>query len=353
MSSRIPATNSLAGTLGHSLFFLTILAGILVIVIAMQSIFTVGSQELGLIRRFGKLQNIVGTGTYYCWPYPIETTQKIPFQKEMSIAISTFRRGLPASAQYALPETLDPETIAYLVTADQGILFMQNCTLSFTIDTQDKEAMIRFLTAYPEQRDFLGTVTEPAYNPALRQFLAQSAVKAAAEMKTEEIIRQPAIFGETILTHLRRTLQKMQFGIQCQNVIANAAIPEQIADAYAAVGMGRAQEQQQFVESRKKAAQLTGEGQTERGRILSRAQTDAARRIGSARAAADYFSGVHPSYLRDPEGIRSLLRDRSLNRIFAHADEIIIFDEKTIQQLSLNLTRHPATPKKKKRTDEK
>lgn len=347
MSPDLPfKENPLERVLHASVFWLYALGMIFGIVLLSQSVFWVGSQEIGLIWRFGKLQSIAEPGTHFCWPYPVESTQKIPYHKSMEVTITTLTPEKPLSSPNETAETLNPERDGYLLTADGAILTLPMCSLTYSIDGGDPAALVRLLTAYPDEKDFLGAVREAGHVPILRRLLEQAAIRATAEMKAENILRQPADFNDRILTFVREGVGRLHLGILCEKISANLFIPGQVSEAYETVGMIRSTEQKMLSDAAKKAVSLRSEGILLAGKIRSDAHSARAARLAQAKGDADRFNRILPEYRRHPETVRRILRDETAEKIYADAEEKIILDPLSIGQLRLNITRErPVQPK--------
>jgi membrane protease subunit HflK len=83
-------------------------------------IFSVGPDEQGIIRRFGKLVRIVGPGINWHLPSPIEgvNVPKITEVKRIEIGVRTIDPGPPARYRDVLPEAL-------MLTGDENIISVQ------------------------------------------------------------------------------------------------------------------------------------------------------------------------------------------------------------------------------------
>lgn len=89
------AGKSLSDALRISFVILKIIMIVLVGLFLLSGFETVGSDEQGLVLRFGKIRGVgeerlLGPGLHWIFPYPIEEIVKIPVEKRVNLAINSF-----------------------------------------------------------------------------------------------------------------------------------------------------------------------------------------------------------------------------------------------------------------------
>ena len=169
---------------------------VLVVVWLSNGIFIVEPQEQAVIKRFGEVYDVVGPGTHYHLPAPIETVQieSVTAVRRIEIGFRTIDPGPPAKFRQVTKESL-------MLTGDENIVDMQ-----FVV--QYKISNIE---------DYLYNLTNP-----------EVTVKSAAESAMREVVgnttvTQALTVGKAQIENitakrLQETLDNYKSGILISNV---------------------------------------------------------------------------------------------------------------------------------------
>ena len=107
-----------------------IIIGIIVVIWILTGIYIVSPDEVGVVKRFGKMVYSTGPGPHYHLPYPIETVlkPKVTKVRRVEIGFRTISPGPPAKYQRVPQESL-------MLTGDENIV-----DIMFIVQYQIKNA---------------------------------------------------------------------------------------------------------------------------------------------------------------------------------------------------------------------
>lgn len=126
-------TQALSDALRSSFYIVQVIMVLLLVAFLSSGFFTVGPQETAIVLRFGKPvgegdRALLGPGAHWAWPPPIDSIVRIP---RTSVQVSESSVGwmlTPEERAQGLPlpttgpNSLDPATSSYALTADTNII---------------------------------------------------------------------------------------------------------------------------------------------------------------------------------------------------------------------------------------
>lgn len=126
------ANQSLADALRKSFWVLKVLMGVLVVLYVLSGWFSVKTNEVGIVTRFGKVAGggvggaVLRPGWHWSWPYPIERWHTVSTaERELPIKFIEFRtekEQISGKLEYKYNDRLSPDRDDYLLTGDVNIL---------------------------------------------------------------------------------------------------------------------------------------------------------------------------------------------------------------------------------------
>lgn len=156
------AEKSLSEALGLSFVILKVIMVILVVAFLVSGFKTVGNDEKALVLRLGAVRGVsqedrvLGPGWHWVLPYPIDEIIRIPVQKQIDLAVTSFWYkenrddilGEGARPKRPIPPKLNPLTEGYCLTGSQA--------------TRSRRAAAAGLTAMALEADATAEVPEGA-----------------------------------------------------------------------------------------------------------------------------------------------------------------------------------------------
>jgi membrane protease subunit HflK len=314
---------------------------LLVILFFASGFFVVGPQERAVKLRFGKPVGegdaaLLGPGAHWSWPYPIDEVVKIPFSQvqEARSTVGWYAVTPEQEATRTEPpprETLNPVVDGYVLTGDANIIHVR--------------ATLRYRIIDPLSFIFSYTNTPAMITNALDSAL----YFAAAQFSVDDVLtRNQVAFRERIERRINQVSAEQRLGIEVENVLLSATRPpRQLAERFRAALEASVRSERLINEARSYANESMSRAQGEAATRLGLAQSDRTRLVEAVSAEAQRFSDVLPKYRENPELFRRLWQSEVAQRVFTNAQERIFLPARAdgkSRTLRLDLSREPLKP---------
>jgi modulator of FtsH protease HflK len=269
--------------------------------------YTVGPNEVGLKKIFGRYIGKTGPGLNYNFPFPVGSVEKLPVTTRNLINIGfTSRQDMRTNAQ--IPLDVPEESL--ILTGDNNI-----ADLKFVVIWQIDPAR-------PE--DFAFNVANQA-----------ETVKAVAESAMREVIgrreilpilttERPAIERD-VQELMQRVLNEYKAGILILQVqLQSVDPPEQVIAAFKDV-IASQQDQSRLVnEAEAYANKVVPEARGKAAAIVQAAEGYRLQTVAEATGQVSRFNQVYEQYKKAPDVTRERLYLETMERVLGAANKIII-----------------------------
>ena len=334
-------SRALSDALRSSFLIVKAIMVLLVILFFASGFFVVGPQERAVKLRFGKPVGegnaaLLGPGAHWSWPYPIDEVVKIPFSQvqEARSTVAWYAVTAEQEATRNEPpprETLNPVVDGYVLTGDANIIHVR--------------ATLRYRIIDPLSFIFSYTNTPVMITNALDSAL----YFAAAHFSVDDVLtRNQVAFRERVERRINQVSAEQRLGIEVENVLLSATIPpRQLADRFRAALEAEVRSGRLMNEARSYANESMSRAQGEAATRLGLAQSDRSRLVEAVSAEAQRFSDVLPKYRENPELFRRLWQAEVAQRVFTNAQERIFLPARAdgkSRTLRLDLSREPLKP---------
>src|SRR5947209_7085903 len=199
-------SQALSEALRSSFVIVKVLMIALVLVFFGSGFFTVGTQEKGLILRFGRPvgegeKALLGPGPHWAFPAPIDEVIKIPIGQVQTVAstigwYATTTVKEAAGTELEAGPSLNPAIDGYLLTGDQNIIHVRG-TLLYRIS----EPGLRFAFDFVDASNLV----QNAFNNAL--------LYAAANLNVDDALKDISGFREKVAARLQDLIAQQQLGV--------------------------------------------------------------------------------------------------------------------------------------------
>jgi membrane protease subunit HflK len=294
------------GNLGGRGIALIALAAI--VLWGLSGFFSVGTQEIGVVLRFGQFVREVQPGLNYHLPYPIETalTPEALRVNQIDIGFDPHRG----------PTMRDVPEESLMLTGDKNIVDVE-----FSVFWRVKPASVG---------DFLFNV----YGPG-------STVKAVAESAMREVIGrsdvQPLLtgfrqsgdaavnVGSAVQTLMQKTLDSYNAGILVQNVqLTKIDPPSEVIDSFLDVQAAQSDLERAQNEAQTYANRIVPEARGRAAKITQDAEAYREQTVAEATGQASRFSQIYAQYKNAPDVTRERMYLETMERVLAATDKTII-----------------------------
>ncbi len=259
----------------------------------MNSFYTVGPEEEGVVLRFGKFARSTPPGLHFIiWPIETVETPKVQEENQLNFGLSS-RGGSPEGLMLA---------------GDQNIV-----DIKFTV-----------LWKISDARKFLFNVRNPE---RLVTVVAESAMREVVGRTAGDQIRtQGRLEAQNlVLAQIQTTLNYYESGIRITGVkLEKADPPPTVIDAFEEVQRAE-QNQNKFIrEAESYRNKLLGEARGESSKIVEDAKAYKARVVNEADGEAQRFISVYDEYAKAKDVTRQRLFIETLEEVYANTNKVII-----------------------------
>ncbi len=267
--------------------------------------YRVGTDEQGVVMRFGEYVGATEPGLHYHLPYPIESVMlpKVTRENRIEIGFRTVggARGSGGSSRDILEESL-------MLTGDENIIDI-DFSVVWVID--DAAAFLFNL------RDPEGAVINAAES-AMREVIGQTPIQVALTEGRQAI-------EDKTRTALQRMLDEYQTGIRVRRLqLLKVDPPAQVVDAFNDVQRARADRERLrnqaeayansiIPEARGQAEKLVQEAEAYKEEVLNRAQGDASR-----------FNAVYEAYKANRDVTTERIYLETMEEVLGNVNKVII-----------------------------
>lgn len=226
-----PAQQSLVQALHSGFWVLRIIIVVLIVAYLLSGAFKVETGEQWLVVRLGKLvvgadgTPVIRSGVHFGLPDPFDEKIKLSgLQNRLTIDSFSFKRrdedrGKPLAESFPTSDMIKPGEDGAMITGDKN--------LSHGVWTI--EYVIR------DGRQFVTTVGESTtvFEPLLRSLAQTAIIHATAGRRVEEVTRTVSVVSADVRERLQRLLNKLECGVDVNNVTAETIEPTTVKTAFA------------------------------------------------------------------------------------------------------------------------
>jgi modulator of FtsH protease HflK len=298
--------------------------GIALIVLAaialwgLSGFFSVKTDEIGVVLRFGKFVREVQPGLNYHLPYPIETALTPPALRANQIDIG-FDPHRSSSMRDVPEESL-------MLTGDKNIVDVEfsvfwrikpNSVGDFLFNVAGPSSTVKAV-AESAMRQVIG---RSDVQPLLTGFRSTGAAAAAAQGGDTS--------GQNVGTAVQDLMQKIldsyNAGILVQNVqIQKIDPPSEVIDSFLDVQAAQSDLERAQNEAQTYANRVVPEARGRAAKIIQDAEAYRSQTVADATGQASRFTQVYQQYKKAPDITRQRIYLETLEQIFASTDKTII-----------------------------
>lgn len=297
-------------------YIVPVAAVVLVLVFVFSGLYSVGPDEVGVIRRFGRYIRTTDPGLHFKIPMGIERVDnvKVQYIYKEEFGFRTLKPGI--KTQYSLREYFDE---SLMLTGDLNVLVVE-----WIIQFKIKDP-VKFLFNVRDQRETIRTICEAV----MRQVIGDNSVSEALTTRRVEINLQ-------MQEKLQEILDSYESGIQIVTVKLQDVNPsDEVKPAFNKVNEAK-QEKEKMINEAWEAYNKTiptARGQAEK--TIKESEGYALQRINTAKGDAARFIATWKAYKEAKEVTRKRLYLEAMNEILPQAGQKYIMESSTHSVLPL------------------
>jgi membrane protease subunit HflK len=277
--------------------------GALVSLYLLSGFYIVGSDEVGVVRLFGRVwQPRVQPGLHYRPPFPFSRLDKVKVRQVRRVAVGM------ETADVVLQRQPQPFRMQFL-TGDQNIVNLQ-AVVQFTVRDP-----VRFLFAASEPERIIQCVAESAM------------AKEVAQMSVDDILTVGKIGVQNrVRGQVQRLLDEVfDLGVTVVAVtIQRVSPPDQVKDAFDAVTKARQSRHQRILEAQSYANTVIPKARGEAQKLLNEAIAYRDRVVAEAKGNADKFLALISEYRKAKDVTKVRLYIEAMEELLPKIKKVIV-----------------------------
>ena len=295
--------------------FWLLLLGLIPLIALWTSLFTVRSDSVAVIQRFGKYVQEVPPGLHLKIPSAVDVVTVMPVKRQLKLE---FGFATPsASDPYQVPS--DPEKETQMVTGDLNAALVE-----WVVQYRIAEPL-KFLFQIRDPRMTLRDVSESV----MREVVGDRTVDEVLTIGRQEI-------EVGALAQMQSLAAKYELGISIDQVqLKNVNPPRPVQESFNEVNQAQQEKEKLINEARREYNRIIPLAEGERDQRIREAEGYRLKRVNEAEGDVARFNAVLAEYLKAPEVTKRRIYLETLQQVLPLLRSKIILDEKGAQILPL------------------
>ncbi len=293
------------------------------------SIYTVPTDSVAVVQRFGAYYDTSEPGLHFKLPLGIDTASIVATQRQLKLEFGYGTEG--GTNRYQYVDRSDQATERSMITGDLNAVEVE-WVVQYSIS--DPKA---YLFHFNDPDSTLRDVTESVMREVVGDRTVDEVLTIGrAEMEAESLKR------------LSDIVEKLGMGFSINQVqLGNVGPPEQVKDSFNEVNRAQQEREQAINVANGEYNKVIPKARGEADQKVSAADGYAKQRINEAEGNAGRFTALLAEYKKAPEVTKKRIYLETLQEVLAAAPNKLVIDEKTPPMLSPQLLRSlsPSGPK--------
>jgi len=270
--------------------------------------FTIDPEESGLVLRFGRFVRQVPSGLHMKLPYPIETVEKVPVERQLKEEFGFRTEEAGIRTTYST-EDLTAESL--MLTGDLNVAVVE-WTAQFRVRDPYKY-LFKVRNVRGTFRDMNETV--------MREVIGDRSVNEVLTVGRQEIAAEAE-------QRLQALCDEYETGIKIEQVVLqDVNPPEAVKPSFNEVNQAQQEREKLINQARADYNQIIPRAKGQALQTLEQAQGFATDRVNRARGDADLFIQVYAAYQRAPEVTRRRMYLETMSKIYPKVKKKIVLDD--------------------------
>lgn len=301
----------------------TIILIVVVVVLLISSVFTVGTEEEGVITRFGKYNRTVESGLNFKIPFT-EKVYKVPVERQQKLEFGFRTLSAGVNSEFERTEQTFDESL--MLTGDLNLAEVEWVIQYRVDDAYNYLFKVRHIER--TLRDISEAVMRQiAGNRTINQVLMEDRIEMKNEMK--EVIQ--------------KVCKDYSMGIKIEQILLQGVnAPAQVRDAFNRVNEAKTEKQTLINQAEEEYNKIIPEAEGQAKAMIAEANGYKIKRINTAQGDSARFASVYKEYIKAPEVTKRRLYLETMSKVIPKAGNIIINDQKgnnLLPLLNMNLNK--------------
>jgi len=279
---------------------------ILVLILMWTTVYTVDPEEVGVVLTFGAFTKITDPGLHFKMPYPVQTVQNVPVQRQLKeeFGYRTLRAGVRSEFGNVLEESL-------MLTGDLNV------------------AVVEWTTQYRVDDPYLYMFKVRNLNETFRDMNEAIMRTVVGDRSVSEVL---TVGRQEIASEVERRLQELcdqyEIGIRIEQIVLqDVNPPEPVRPSFNEVNQAQQERERLINEALSDFNREVPAARGEALRVVEQARGYAADRVNRADGDASRFIALYDAYRRSPEVTRRRLYLETMLELLPQVRQKIIIDD--------------------------
>ncbi len=284
-------------------------------ILAWTAAYTVPSDSVGLVQRFGKYVKEVDPGLHFKWPLGVDSVRIVPVKRQLKLEFGFSTPGATNRTQHRP----NHQEQSQMVTGDLNAALV--------------EWVIQFRIAEPKK--FVFDVRNPG--ETLRDLSESVMREVVGDRTVDEVItigRQE--IEDEALTKMQDLTGKYGIGVSIDQVqLKNINPPRKVQESFNEVNQAQQEKERLINEARREYNKVIPLAEGEKDQRIRAADGYRLKRVNEAEGDAARFNAILTEYLKAPEVTRRRIYIETMQEVLPGLDSKIVVDESAQQILPL------------------
>ncbi|RDV24523.1 FtsH protease activity modulator HflK [Alteromonas aestuariivivens] len=272
------------------------------------AIYTVPSDSVAVVQRFGKYVSDVPPGLHFRFPFGIDTTQIVPVKRQLKqeFGFTTPNANDPMQS----PRVNDAQRETQMVTGDLNAALVE-WVVQYRISDP-----VKFLFEVREPRETLRYVSESV----MREVVGDRTVDEVITIGRQEIESEALI-------KMQATSSKYAMGISIDQVqLKNINPPKPVQESFNEVNQAQQEKEKLINEARRDYNKVIPLAEGEKDQRIREADGYRLKRINEAKGDAARFNALFTEYMKAPEVTRRRIYLETMQQVMPKVSRKFILD---------------------------
>jgi membrane protease subunit HflK len=285
-----------------------IITGIILLIIAFSTFYTISPEEIGVILRLGKYVRTTDPGLHTKLPLGIEKVTKVPVQRQLKEEFGFKTLSAGVRSQYT---SRGREAEANMLTGDLNAAVVEWVVQYRIIDPY------KYLFRVRNVRSTLRDISEAV----MRTVVGDRTVNEVLTVGRQEI-------SDLVEQELQVLCDQYETGIKIdQVVLQDVNPPDQVKPSFNEVNQAQQEKEKLINEAQSEYNRIIPKAKGQAHQTISEAEGYALNRINTARGDSARFVVVYRQYQKAPEVTRKRIYLETMNKILPQVSKKVVIDK--------------------------
>jgi len=288
--------------------WIAIVLVLVVILLLWSSAFTVAPEEVGVVLTFGKYTRLVTPGLRFKWPYPVQTVDKVPVQRQLKEEFG-FRTARPGVRTQYITGGATGESL--MLTGDLNV-----ATVEWTTQYRVSDPY-KYLFKVRNVSDTFRDMNEAV----MRVIIGDRSINEVLTIGRQEI-------ASIVEKQLQELCDQYDTGLKIEQIVLkDVNPPDKVKPAFNEVNQAQQEKERMINEAEAEYNRVIPRASGEAEQVIQRAQGYATERINRAKGDAELFKALLAAYKRAPEVTRNRIFLETMGAVYPNVKQKIVLDK--------------------------